>query len=43
MAVDELRHLEDQPSIGLLLCKNKNRVVAEHAVRDVHKTIGVAE
>lgn len=43
-AVDEqLRHPEDRPSIGLLLCKSKNSVVAEYALRDVHKPIGVAE
>jgi hypothetical protein len=34
-AVDEqLRHPEERPSIGLLLCKSKNRVVAEFALRD---------
>ena len=30
-------------SIGLLLCKSKNRVVAEYALRDSNKPIGVAE
>jgi predicted nuclease of restriction endonuclease-like (RecB) superfamily len=33
----------DNPSIGLLLCKTKNRVVAEYALRDSSKPIGVAE
>lgn len=43
-AVDEqLRHPDDRPSIGLLLCKSRNNVVAEYALRDVHKPIGVAE
>ena len=43
-AVDEqLRHEHDHPTIGLLLCKTNNRVVAEYALRDVHKPIGVAE
>jgi predicted nuclease of restriction endonuclease-like (RecB) superfamily len=43
-AVDEqLRHPDDRPSIGLLLCKSRNSVVAEYALRDVHKPIGVAE
>jgi len=43
-AVDaQLRHPEDQPSIGLLLCKSKNRLTVEYALRDVHKPIGVAE
>lgn len=43
-AVDEqLRHPDDRPSIGLLLCKSRNNVVAEYALRDVYKPIGVAE
>jgi predicted nuclease of restriction endonuclease-like (RecB) superfamily len=32
----------DGPSIGLLLCKSKNRLMAEYALRDIHKPIGVA-
>jgi hypothetical protein len=43
-AVDEhLRHEQDNPTIGLLLCKTNNRVIAEYALRDVNKPIGVAE
>lgn len=43
-AVDEqLRHPDDKPSIGLLLCKDNNKLVAEYALRDVGKPIGVAE
>lgn len=43
-AVDaQMRAEHDQPTIGLLLCKTRNRVVAEYALRDVHKPIGVAE
>jgi len=34
---------QDNPTIGLLLCKSKNRVVAEYALRDSNKPIGVAE
>jgi predicted nuclease of restriction endonuclease-like (RecB) superfamily len=42
-AVDDLlRHKDDQPSIGLILCKNKNRLVAEYALRDTRKPIGVS-
>lgn len=42
-AVDDLlRHPDDKPSIGLLLCKQKNKVVVEYALRDVAKPIGVA-
>ncbi len=43
-AVDsQLKHADDQPTIGLLLCKSHNRVVAEYALRDSKKPIGVAE
>jgi hypothetical protein len=38
-----MKHPDDQPSIGLLLCKSKNTVVAEYALRDNNKPIGVAE
>lgn len=40
---DRLRHRDDQPSIGLLLCRGKNRLTVEYALRDVKKPIGVAE
>jgi hypothetical protein len=43
-AVDDLlRAPGDGPSIGLVLCKGKNRVVAEYALRDLGKPIGVSE
>jgi predicted nuclease of restriction endonuclease-like (RecB) superfamily len=43
-AVDDLmRHPDDKPTIGLILCKTHNRVTAEYALRDVAKPIGVAE
>jgi predicted nuclease of restriction endonuclease-like (RecB) superfamily len=43
-AVDvQLRHPDDQPSIGLLLCQSKNRVIVEYALRDLKKPIGVAQ
>ncbi len=41
-ADDLLRHPEDRPSIGLILCKSQNRLVAEYALRDVSKPMGVA-
>ncbi len=31
------------PSIGLLLCKSKNNVVAEYSLKDISKPIGVSE
>ena len=43
-AVDDLlRHPDDAPSIGIILCKTKNRVIAEYTLRDMSKPIGVAE
>jgi predicted nuclease of restriction endonuclease-like (RecB) superfamily len=42
-AVDDLlRHGDDQPSIGIILCKSRNRLVAEYALRDMHAPVGVA-
>lgn len=42
-AVDEqLRGEGDQPSIGLLLCKSKDRLVAEYALSDIHKPMGLS-
>lgn len=43
-AVDALRKTPaDNPTIGLLLCKSRNRVVAEYALRGANKPMGVAE
>ncbi|MFM0134338.1 PDDEXK nuclease domain-containing protein [Paraburkholderia sediminicola] len=43
-AIDaQVKAPEDQPTIGLLLCKEKNRLVAEYALRGVTKPMGVAE
>lgn len=39
---DQLRHPDDKPSIGLILCKTRSKVVAEYALRDLAKPIGVA-
>ena len=42
-AVDDiLRHPDDQPSIGIILCKERNKVVAEYALRNMSKPIGVS-
>jgi predicted nuclease of restriction endonuclease-like (RecB) superfamily len=40
---DKLRHEADQPTIGLILCQTKDRFIAEYALRDIHKPIGVAD
>ncbi|MDP1613485.1 MAG: PDDEXK nuclease domain-containing protein [Sulfuritalea sp.] len=43
-AVDaQVKAEQDNPTIGLLLCKSQNRVVAEYALRGSSKPIGVAE
>ena len=43
-AVDaQFKSERDGPTIGLLLCRTKNRVVAEYALRDSNRPIGVAE
>lgn len=39
---DRFRHADDQPSIGLILCRSKNRVIAEYALRDIQKPVGVS-
>lgn len=39
---DLLRHPDDRPTIGLLLCRSRNELVVEYALRDVDKPIGVA-
>ncbi|MBI5499607.1 MAG: DUF1016 domain-containing protein [Deltaproteobacteria bacterium] len=41
-ADDLLRHPDDQPTIGLLLCRAKNKVVVEYALRHLRRPIGVA-
>ncbi|MBI2889232.1 MAG: DUF1016 domain-containing protein [Nitrospirae bacterium] len=43
-AVDDLlRHPDDQPAIGLLLCRAKSKLVVEYALRGFDRPIGVAE
>lgn len=43
-AVDsQIKTEQDQPTIGLLLCKSRNKIVAEYALRDNSKPIGIAE
>jgi predicted nuclease of restriction endonuclease-like (RecB) superfamily len=42
-AVDDLlRHPDDQPSLGLILCKAGSQVVAEYALRDLAKPVGIS-
>ena len=39
---DTVRLPEEQPSIGIILCKSKNRVVVEYALKDANLPIGVS-
>ncbi|MCP4567695.1 MAG: DUF1016 domain-containing protein, partial [FCB group bacterium] len=42
-ALDEqVREKDENPSIGIILCKEKNRTIVEYALRDARKPIGVA-
>lgn len=40
---DQLKTPEDQPGIGIILCKNKNKLEVEYALRGMNKPIGVSE
>lgn len=43
-AVDsQLRKKDDNPTIGILLCKKKNRIDVEYSLRDIHKPMGISE
>jgi predicted nuclease of restriction endonuclease-like (RecB) superfamily len=39
---DQLRHADDNLSIGLILCKTRSRVIAEYALRNIATPVGVA-
>jgi len=40
---DQLRNDTDQSTIGLILCQTKDRILAEYALRDIHKPIGISD
>jgi hypothetical protein len=40
---DQLRHRDDQPTIGIILCKGRNEVTVEYTLRDTSKPMGVAQ
>jgi predicted nuclease of restriction endonuclease-like (RecB) superfamily len=43
-AVDEkIKQVSDNPTIGILLCKSRNKIIAEYALRNVSSPIGVSE
>jgi predicted nuclease of restriction endonuclease-like (RecB) superfamily len=39
---DQVRQNDENPSIGIILCKEKSRTIVEYALRDARKPIGVA-
>ena len=42
--IDKLiKEKDDKPTIGILLCKNKNNVVVDFALQDINKPMGVSE
>jgi hypothetical protein len=43
VANDVLRHPADNPTIGLLICKNKNNIIAEYSLKNINQPIGVTE
>lgn len=43
-AIDsQIKHKDDQASIGLILCKHKDKIEAEYTLRDIQKPIGISE
>jgi predicted nuclease of restriction endonuclease-like (RecB) superfamily len=40
---DMLKHENDNPSIGIMLCKERDKLTAEYALKDMNKPIGVSE
>jgi len=43
-AVDDMmKHETDNPSIGIILCKTRDKLTAEYALKDINKPIGVSE
>lgn len=39
---DKMRHAEDRPSIGMILCRSKNKVVVEYSLQATGRPIGVS-
>ena len=43
-AIDgELKNSDDNPTIGILICKSKNNTVVEYALKDINKLLGISE
>ncbi len=41
--INKLGNETDQPTIGLILCQTKDRILAEYSLRDIHKSIGISD
>jgi hypothetical protein len=39
---DQLKHPDDAPTIGLILCQRNNQILAEYALRGMDKPIGIS-
>lgn len=39
---DQLRAADDQPTLGLILCEDKDKLDVKYALRDIHKPMGVS-
>lgn len=39
---DLVKHPDDQPSVGLILCKDRNNIVAEYSLKGMSQPIGIA-
>lgn len=39
---DKIRQEDENPSIGIILCKSKNRTIVEYAIRDTSQPIGIS-
>jgi len=42
-ANDLLKHPSDNPTIGILICKSKNKIIVEYALKNINQPIGVSE
>jgi predicted nuclease of restriction endonuclease-like (RecB) superfamily len=42
-AVSQLRHQDDNPTIGILLCESRSKIIAEYALKNTNAPIGVSE
>lgn len=40
---DTLKHPDDHPSIGILICKSKSKVIAEYSLKGLKNPIGITE